>query len=40
MRGLDDAIATLARDASPGARVAFDRSRAAYDDTIAAGTLI
>jgi hypothetical protein len=40
MRDLDDAIAALARDASPGARVAFDRSRAAYDDTIAAGTLI
>jgi hypothetical protein len=40
MRGLDDAIATLARDASPGARVAFERSLAAYDDTIAARVLI
>jgi hypothetical protein len=40
MRGLDDAIVALADDASPGARVAFDRSLAAYDNTIAAGTLI
>jgi hypothetical protein len=40
MRGLDDAIGALARDASPAARVAFDRSLATYDDTIAAGTLI
>jgi hypothetical protein len=40
MRRLGDAIVALARDASPGARVAFDQSLAAYDDTITAGTLI
>jgi hypothetical protein len=40
MRGLDDAIVALARDASPGARVAFERSLAAYDDAIAARRLI
>ena len=40
MRDLDDAIVALARDASPGARVGFDRALAAYDDAISARKLI